>query len=166
MDPLDPLYAIELVRWQRGEQMDISKATVAVLASTTGTLSIVPPPNEEWDVATIGIRDITHIDVADVVAFYLVRNIKPDNTYDSVIDYPQRGALDTTGTFGNFTSFPNRDTTFSKIGKGWSLLDATYRLYNQGGLINTAFLIQYLASATVGTRIVALYFTGRRRRYD
>jgi len=166
LDPLDPLYEIMLARWQRGETMDTVRVSLAVLASTTGTLTIVPPPNEEWDIGSIGVRDFAHIDVADVVAFYIARNIRPDNSYDAITGYPQRGTLDTAGNFGNFTSFPNRDVTFPRIGQGWAAIQDTYRLYNQGALYNTGFLIQYLASATVGTRIVFLYFSGRRRRFD
>jgi len=159
-DTLAVLY--HLHAWFRGEmRLGATLPTISIVASGTGTIFIEPTDDsEEWEFLYCTVYDTAHIDVADVV------NIRwADQIAGNVVHLQESALAVGTGSIApsNIVDFPAQGTN-AKHSIQTSLGSMGFILKRQSGNPWLRMSVQYTASATVGTRTVAVVFCYLRRK--
>jgi hypothetical protein len=152
----------DLLLWFRGEERIGVTVNTPITAGQNVTINIEPgQADEEWELLYIMARDASAIDAADVVEMAHVDQV---SGIAVVLDSGTVTQTLTAITGGTVRIFPGADNASAlrvrtAVGHyGW-----TVKL-RDGKTPWLRFVLQYKASATVGTRNVTAVFTYRRRR--
>jgi len=154
----------DVALWIRGDmQINVTNPAISATAGQLKSIVIEPDVNEEWELLYAFAYDNANIDKADEVFFAYKDNVTA-NTHWLQMGTAQ--AFDLTNVpIG--AGFPNRDTTAETV-KGsivTSVGDLGFLLRRRdGGKSWQQFLVQWKASATVGTRSIQVTYTYKRRR--